>query len=192
MNFDSSASSPKQNNPADWSIEEINVWFEKMEWLNGWDVKPYGAFNKRDLAIYYHKNPERWEKAFQFLKLSDLKNLPIGKQELDGKNLFVAISEYTTKNKSEARYEAHKKYIDFQYVIEGEELIGLTTFEMVEVTEPYNEEKDVEFYSYDGGEYIKATPENLFVFFPNDVHRPSIKVEDNISVKKIVVKLKID
>lgn len=179
-------------NPEKWTDEVVNSWFEKQEWLNGWQVKPDDSVNKRNLAIYYHKNPRHWNQAFQFLNSSDLKNLPLGKQELEGKHLFISVDEYVSKDKIETRYESHKKYIDIQYVIEGEELMGLTTLDNVEITEPYSEEKDIAFYAFDGGEYIKATPGNFLVFFPEDVHRPMLKANENSRVKKIVVKILIE
>jgi YhcH/YjgK/YiaL family protein len=77
-------------------------------------------------------------------------------------------------------------------VIEGEELIGLTTLDKVTVKDPYSEEKDIAFYDFDGGKYIKATPEKFFLFFPEDVHRPSITTGDSVLVKKIVVKILIE
>lgn len=187
-----SACSTKQINPEKWSDEEVNSWFEKQEWLGGWRVQPDASVNKRSLAIHYHKNTRHWDQAFRFLKTADLKNMPLGKQELEGVHLFVSVDDYTTKNKNKTRYESHKKYIDIQYVIEGEELMGLTTLDKVEVTEPYNEEKDITFYSFEGGNYIKATPENFVVFFPEDVHRPVMKVNENSRVKKIVVKILIE
>jgi YhcH/YjgK/YiaL family protein len=183
------ACTSNSTNPEKWTDDEVNTWFEKQEWLNGWQVKPDESVNRRTLAVYYHKNSRHWDQAFQFLKSSDLKNLPLGKQELEGKHLFISVDEYVSKDKIETRYESHKKYIDIQYVIEGEELIGLTTLDNVEITEPYSVEKDITFYAFDGGEYLKATPGNFLIFFPEDVHRPMIKVNENSKVKKIVVKI---
>ena len=192
MIFAFSACTPKQENPEKWTDKELNAWFEKKEWLNGWDVKPDESINKRNFAIHYFKNSRHWNQAFEFLKSADLKNLPTGRQDLEGDHLYISVDEYTTKDKSETRYESHRKYIDIQYIIEGEELMGLTTLDKVEVTEPYNEEKDIAFYSFDGGEYIKAAPENFVLFFPEDAHRPMMKAEENSKVKKIVVKVMIE
>lgn len=184
--------SNNKENIEKWTDEEVNNWFEKQEWLGGWNVSPDASINKRDFVIYYHKNPRHWDQAFTFLKEADLANLPLGKQELEGKHLFVSVAEYFGKEKPEALYESHKKYIDIQYVIEGEELMGLTTLDNVKEKEPYNEENDIIFYEYDEGEYIKATPDNFVVFFPEDAHRPSIKTENNVPIKKIVVKILIE
>ncbi|WP_346855938.1 YhcH/YjgK/YiaL family protein [uncultured Draconibacterium sp.] len=178
--------------PEKWTDEEISAWFNNKEWLEGWNVQPDASINKRNFAIYYHKNPKQWKMAFRFLAQTDLTKLAVGKTELDGKNLFVSVDEYTTKDKSETRYEAHQKYIDIQYMISGEEQMGLCTHDKMAVTAAYDEKKDVEFYDYDGGNYLKATPQNFVVFFPDDVHRPCIKLNENIPIKKIVVKLSID
>lgn len=182
----------KKVDPTKWSDKEVNTWYENKEWLGGWDVTPDASINKRDFANYYHKNPRHWQQAFQFLKSANLNELPIGKQELEGEHLFVSVAEYYGKQKPDALYEAHKKYIDIQYIIEGEEIIGLTTLDKVTIKEAYNEEKDITFYDFEGGEYLKATPKNFFLFFPEDVHRPSITAGDSILIKKIVVKILIE
>jgi biofilm protein TabA len=182
----------KQGNPEKWTQDEVNSWFEKKDWLNGWQVQPDESINKRSLAIQYFKNKKHWDQAFTFLKTADLKNLPIGKQELEGDHLYISVDEYTTKDKSDTRYESHRKYIDIQYIIEGEEMMGLAPLDKVEVIEPYNAEKDIAFYQYDGGKYITATPKNFVIFFPTDAHRPTMKVNENSKVRKIVVKVMVE
>ena len=184
--------SAKQTNIEKWTDKEVEAWYEKQEWLGGWLVQPDASVNKRSLAVHYHNNPGRWDKAFQFLKTANLKEMALGKQELDGEHLFVSVDDYITKDKSETKYESHKKYIDIQYVIEGEELMGMTTLDKAKVSEPYNEEKDLAFYEFEGGEYIRTTPKNFVIFFPEDLHRPVMKVNENSRVKKIVVKILID
>ncbi len=186
------ACTEKNPNPEKWTDNKVNSWFEKKEWLGGWDVSPDNSINKRTFAVLYHKNPRHWDQAFHFLKTANLKELPLGKQELEGEHLFVSVQEYYGKAKTDALYESHRKYIDIQYVIEGEEIIGLTTLDKVTVKEPYNEGNDIAFYDFEGGDYLKATPKNFFLFFPEDAHRPSITAGDSILVKKIVVKILID
>lgn len=184
--------SDKSTDPSKWSDEEVNKWFGEKEWLQGWQVSPDASINKRNLAIHYLKNQRHWDQAFHFLKDADLKNLPLGKQELEGQHLFVSVAEYKPKQKSETRYESHQKYIDIQYVIAGKELMGITTADKVTVDEPYNAEKDLAFYKSEEGEFREATPGNFLVFFPDDIHRPSITTGDSTMVKKIVVKILIE
>lgn len=192
MMITGTACNEKNKNPEKWTDYEISSWFNKKEWLSGWNVLPDASINKRTFAVLYHKNPRHWDQAFHFLKSANLKELPLGIQELEGKHLFVNVQEYYGKAKSEALFESHKKYIDIQYVIEGEEIIGLTSIDKAKVKEQYNEDKDIAFYDSDEMEYRKATPENFFLFFPDDVHQPSITTWDSIQIKKIVVKILIE
>lgn len=146
-----------------------------------------------DVAVFKQhlaKYPERWNVAFDFLAKNDLKSLVPGRMDLN-EDVYVAVSEYTTKNIEDADYESHKKYIDLQYIVSGEEVIGLTrNKEVLEVKSPYVEEKDIEFYEYSGGDLLAATPDRYFIFFPEDVHKPCIKMNENSEVKKVVVKIK--
>ncbi len=176
--------------PSKWSDAQLNKWFSEGSWLGGWKVKPHPSVNKRSLAIQYFENKERWDKAFAFLKNTDLKSLPKGKVELDGQNLFYTIDSYTTKNLENTRFESHRQYIDIQYVYEGAELMGITSADKAVVTEPYK--PDIMFYSSEKGKYAEASPAEFLVFFPEDVHRPGVKAGENAEVKKLVIKIKID
>ena len=80
--------------------------------------------NLQNCAIYYgaHKN---FEKAFDFIKKVELENLPVGKYEIDGKDLYASVQEYNSKLETEAKNEGHRNYIDIQYVVCGEEVIDV-------------------------------------------------------------------
>ncbi len=114
------------NDPSTWSDKQINKWFEKGDWLNGWSAKPDASINRKAFAISYFQQKERWDKAFTFLKESDMTNMELKRYDLDGNNLYALLSEYMSKNEENARYEAHRKYLDIQYVVSGRELIGIT------------------------------------------------------------------
>jgi YhcH/YjgK/YiaL family protein len=179
--------------PASWSSAKIDKWFEKGEWLNGWTAIPDGSINRKEFATAYFKNKERWDKAFTYLKTTDLANLEVKRTEIDGINIYAPVTEYLTKNRGDVNFEAHRKYIDIQYVIKGEEMIGVAPMAMKDsVVVPYDETKDIEFLTVKEGSELKATPERFFLFFPSDIHRPSLTVNENSQVKKIVVKVKID
>jgi YhcH/YjgK/YiaL family protein len=182
-----------QGDPSTWSAEKLNQWFQNGEWHKGWAVTPDASTNKAALAKAYFKNPERWNKAFAFLKDKDLKTLEVKRHDIDGDNLYVIVSEYTTKNPQDARYEAHKKYIDIQYVITGKELIGFCPITLKDkVLQEYDPAKDIEFFSVKKESTGQANPSKFFIFFPEDAHMPSLKDGNNSQVKKAVVKLKID
>jgi YhcH/YjgK/YiaL family protein len=190
MNFIGCKSS---TDPAAWSNEKIDNWFEKGEWLNGWSVTPDASINRKEFAVAYFKNKERWDKAFTFLKDNDLSKLDVKRYDIDGNNLYAPITEYLTKNEEDARFEAHQQYVDIQYVISGVEIMGLTSMDQKnEVLVPYDPAKDVEFMTVSKFTDYKATPDRFFIFFPSDLHRPSLKDGQNSPVRKVVVKVKLD
>ena len=181
------------NDPSTWNKKQIDAWFEKGEWLNGWTVKPDATINRKTFAISYFQHKERWDKAFKFLKESDLQNMELKRYDLDGNNLYVLLSEYMSKNEEDARYEAHRKYLDIQYVVSGKELIGIAPLaQMKDILEPYSEVKDIMFMTVNPGTNYKAMPDRFFIFFPEDLHRPGLKDGENSPVRKAVVKVKID
>jgi len=185
--------SKSASDPATWSNKQIDRWFTKKEWAEGWSVTPDGSINRREFAVSYFKNRERWEKAFKFLKNIDLTKLEVKRYDIDGDNLFATVSEYMSKNEESAKFEAHRKYIDIQYVISGKEIINcapLTTVKEVIVT--YDATKDIEFVTVSKVVNYQATPSNFFIFFPGDAHRPGLKDGVNSMVRKIVVKVKVD
>lgn len=106
----------------------------------------------------------------------------------------VIVSEYKTKAVNEYGYEAHKKFIDIQYVLTGQEKVECSPIDKLKETKPYSEEIDAAFYTAD----INLQPSTLHlqpgyfaIFYQQDGHMPQLCVEEPMSVKKIVVKVEI-
>lgn len=182
----------KSKTPEQWSEKELGDWFSKGEWKQGWDALPDESVNQKEFARLYFENPERWDKAFQFLSDQNLAELEKGRYELEGADLFVNVDEYVTRNEEDVLFEAHKKYADIQVLVAGEEKIGILPLEKTTVTIPYDEEKDIMFLTADGKNYRIAKPGKFFLLFPEDAHRPTVKSSENSPVKKIVVKVRIN
>jgi YhcH/YjgK/YiaL family protein len=182
-----------QTDPSKWNSDQLNTWFAKGDWHKGWTVTPDPSINKTTLAKAYFKNPERWNKAFTFMKENDLKKLELKRYDIDGDNLYVALSEYNSKDPKTARFEAHKKYIDIQYVVSGNELICVAPLSSQDsILQKYDATKDIEFLSVKKGKMIEATPARFFIFFPEDAHMPGLMDKTSTPVRKAVVKIKID
>ncbi len=145
--------------------------------------------NIKNAQLYYGLS-ERIKKGLEFLQTADLASLPVGKQELDGKDLFIAVSEYNTKDVA-GDFEAHDKYIDVQYIVSGNERIDYAERALTEETIPYNPEKDV--VKIKCGRFIplSISAGQFAIFFPEDAHRPNVTDCVNAFVKKVVVKVKI-
>jgi len=122
-----------------------------------------------------------------FLAGADLLGLPIGRHEV-GLGAFAIMQEYETKPLSQGAFEAHRKYIDIQYVISGCEQIGWAPLPSLTETSDYDEEKDIQWFSGEGS--MLLVPAGTFMILrPNDAHRPCIQVGQQAHVRKVVVKV---
>ncbi|MBQ7800509.1 MAG: YhcH/YjgK/YiaL family protein [Oscillospiraceae bacterium] len=145
----------------------------------------------KNCKTYYgmHKN---FEKAFDFIKKAVSENLAVGKYELDGRELFASVQEYDSKTDEQAKNEAHKNYIDIQYVVSGTEIIESVEIEKATPNTEYNAEKDVMFYDKSEDAVTLILTEGEYaILYPQDVHRPGLCVGTPAPVKKIVVKVKL-
>ena len=106
----------------------------------------------------------------------------------------VIVSEYETKLENEYGYEAHKRFIDIQCVLKGEEKVSCSPIERLKETKHYNEEIDAAFYSADISYHptdLILQPGYFAIFFPQDGHMPQLCVYTPQVVKKVVVKVEI-
>lgn len=102
------------------------------------------------------------------------------------------VSEYETKKVNEYGFEAHKKFIDIQYVLKGEERVACIPIERLIGTKPYSEENDAAFYVTNCQAQEMIIGNGYFaIFFPQDGHMPQLCVEEPKMVKKVVVKVEI-
>jgi YhcH/YjgK/YiaL family protein len=139
-------------------------------------------------GLYLTIHP-RFKQAFDFLQNTDLLTLPLGKVELDGKNLFVNVVEITGKSADEVRLETHKNYIDIQMPISADEMMGwIPTNKLQLPIDSYNAEKDVAFFSDKASNFVTVKPGEFAIFFPTDGHQPGIS--EGV-VKKLIVKVLI-
>jgi len=129
-------------------------------------------------------------KALEFLENLKPNELTEGKIEIDGNKVFALISFYDTKNREDCFLESHKKYIDVQYVAEGEEYVGYVPFHFQKIEKEYNEEFDFMLFDAEPS-FIKFRRRMFAVFYPEDLHMPGIKIGERRPVKKIVVKVRV-
>ena len=131
--------------------------------------------------------------AIDWLKAGAWRELPLGKYQIQGDDVFALVQEYATKEPSACRFEAHRKYTDIQMLVTGREKIEVTDVASLQVQEPYK--PDIEFYSVpkrQGVQSLEMEPELAAIFFPEDAHRPSMRIADAAeTVKKVVVKVAI-
>jgi len=152
-------------------------------------LQPDASVNKRRLAVEYHEHKQRWDAAFAFIRKGDFL-LPVGDHELDGKDAFVRVVEYDSNDPSKVFYETHRQHADIQFLVSGEELIGQSDLSGASVKEVYDEAKDLELYNGTGGRNLLAKPGTFFIFFAGEGHRPGMKVNESVPVRKMVIKVR--
>ena len=178
-----------QSTTSNWSTHKAKKWFKKKEWLNGLAITPHSSIDKLQFAKQYQLNKAVWDKAFAYLKTTDLKTLANGRHVIDGENVYGIVTQAPTKDYDKTAFESHRKYIDLQYVITGEEKMAKAPVTSVTVSKPYEAAADIAYYSGEGKIYTVPAA-SFMLFFPTEAHRPNITPGGNKVVKKIVIKIK--
>lgn len=130
-------------------------------------------------------------KAFEYLRSTDLIALPTGKHVIDGDKLFALMQEYDTVSTEGQQLEAHKKYIDVQYMIHGAELVGHVLLNGQTASKAYDAEGDYHLFAEKPTFYSKMDAGTFMIFFPGDLHMPSLQIDEPAKVKKVVVKVAV-
>lgn len=128
--------------------------------------------------------------GLKFIAETDFSKIEPGKIVLNDNLLFASVSEYATKPAADCKLEAHKKYIDIQFIVSGEEKIGFTTLAGQTPSVPYNPEKDIVFYCEEVS-FLTLTSGTFAIFFPSDLHQPCVAATSPSNVKKVVVKVAV-
>lgn len=117
--------------------------------------------------------------------------MPEATVQLAGDDVFVNPVCFTTKPDEDCLYEAHERYADIHYILEGcEKIIVSDRAQVTEVT-AYSAARDIGFYRCDDGVVCVLHPGDFLVCFPQDAHRVAMQVEGPAPVKKLVGKLKM-
>ena len=149
--------------------------------------------NIKNANLYYDFS-KFIEVGLKYLENTDFSTVESGRYEILSDNVYALVQDYSSKLKSEGKFEAHKKYIDIQYVIKGEELMGVADVADFTYADDYSEAKDIVFLTPKENcnqNFVKVNENEFVIFTPNDAHMPSIAVEEPAYVKKVVVKVQV-
>ena len=139
--------------------------------------------------LYKAINPLLAE-GLKFIVENNFSQIEPGKFFLKDKLLYAMVNEYSTKPLEQCKLEAHKKYIDIQFMVSGEEQMGYTPLIDQKPSEEYNPEKDVVFYE-DEVSLFTVRKGHFAIFFPDDLHQPCIMLNGALPVRKVVVKVAV-
>jgi YhcH/YjgK/YiaL family protein len=138
-------------------------------------------------AIYTELHPLFIE-GFRFIR-EQAASASAGRYELSG-GAYVLVQQYDTKPLAGARFEAHRRFIDIQYIASGAELIYYANLEALQADD-YQPEKD--YQGLDGsGSALAMRAGDFAIFFPQDAHLPArMTAAGPEPVKKVVVKIPV-
>ena len=141
-----------------------------------------------NLRMYESLNPN-FSKAIDFILNTDLAALPLGRNEICGDDVFANVMEVQPRTKEEVPIEIHRKYIDIQLPITGDEVMGYTPIDELPAGE-YSDANDVTLYPVGmlAKDYINVKRSMFTIFFPQDGHAPAVTP---VKVKKVIVKVAV-
>ena len=139
------------------------------------------------LEFYASLNP-LFPKVVEFLENNDIRTMDPGKYEIEGKDLFLNITDAKGRTPDEAVLETHDKMIDIQIPLDYSETYGYTQRDALPAAE-YNVEKDItKIPDLAADSYVTCYPGMMAIFFPQDGHAPCISGAPEI--RKAIFKVK--
>lgn len=102
----------------------------------------------------------------------------------------ILVQDVTTTEAGSKLCEAHQTYLDIQYIVEGEEVVGWAPLDTLTLEGEFNTEKDIGRYA-GPVDYMRITEGNCYVVFPEDAHMPGVHLDKARNIKKLVFKLKV-
>ena len=147
-------------------------------------------YTNMDRILRYLGISETLDTAIRYLVSNDLTQLHMGRNEIDGDNVFVNRFDYNTMTEEEAIWEGHKKYGDIHVLLCGHEKIGVS--DAASLTYTCQKEAD-DFVGYEGSvqTWCPMTTHDLLIVFPEDVHKVKVIDGESAYVKKACFKFKV-
>lgn len=143
-----------------------------------------------NLKLYESVN-RNLKDVINYIENTDLYKLEVGKYKLNDEVNIIRES-YNTRHFEECYFEGHQKYLDLQIVLTGKEYFGYKNNKdsNINITQPYNEEKDIE--KYQANEFTKVIlTDNMFALvFPQDLHLGKLIFDNSQKVEKVIFKIK--
>jgi YhcH/YjgK/YiaL family protein len=113
-----------------------------------------------------------------------------GNYQLEGDDIFFFVVDENTKLVTECKSEIHRKYIDIQIVLAGEERFGYSLHPFKSITEDLLAVRDVAFSEDVVTEQFADLQVNDFIIFnAEQPHRPQIAVNEPMAIRKAIIKI---
>lgn len=140
---------------------------------------------------YAPLNP-RLAKGFAFLEQLPT-DIAIGRHDIDGEAVYALVQRYQTRPVAQMQLEAHRRYIDVQFLASGREVIHWAPLAgLAAATKPYDNVTDAALYSLPPDTMpVQLRAGQFAILFPDDAHAPCCAWGDPAEVLKVVVKIAV-
>jgi len=131
-----------------------------------------------------------FDKVIEFILRKDLKELPVGKYEIEGEKIFTIVDKGVGRKKEDSQLETHEKYIDIQLVLSGVDNMGWKAKAGCKLpSTDYDPKKDLQFFKDLPDIWFPCQNGMFIIFFPEDAHMPMISSDE---LHKVIVKVLVD
>ena len=129
-------------------------------------------------------------RALEIIRDTDFSAMEDGTYEVDGFDFRYMLQSYTLDAVKDIA-EAHKDFIDIQFIISGTEMMGVAP--LADMDEEVNARPEKDVWNYRGKlDWLTITGDRFVVFFPNDAHAPgSMPPDGPVDVRKCVFKIHV-
>ncbi len=131
----------------------------------------------------------RFKTLFEFVKSNNLLEMPLGRVEVDGDNIFINNVEIDGVAADKQLLEMHQLYIDIHILLRGEETIGWKSIDEIEnITKAYDEESECALSDDLPTSYTTLREGEFMIVYPEDPHAPAISEG---KIRKLIAKVRL-
>jgi biofilm protein TabA len=130
-----------------------------------------------------------FQRAFDYIRDTDLFNMAPGRHNIVGESLIIIVEHAQGKPKEHARLEAHRRYIDIQLVLDGDEVMGWKPLtDCLNPVSEHSEDRDIRFFDDAPASWVAVPPDHFCIFFPEDAHAPLV---GSGKIRKVIFKVAV-
>lgn len=148
-----------------------------------------------DNAAFYHGLGSRFVTALNYLQQTDLASLPDGKVNVQGEDVLAMVQSYDSRLATpQTQWESHRKFVDIQYIVQGDEKMGYCRLDELDITLPFDADKDVMLFKAKADthyDFVRVGAGMFTIFAPQDAHLPGMAIDQPVPVKKVVMKISL-
>lgn len=141
----------------------------------------------QDLKSYYGIS-KNLDKALAFLETCDLRTLSMGRNEVEGDQIFINRFNYETIPQEAGAFEAHEKHLDIHILLSGREQIGIGQTSQMEETGRDEENDGIDLHGT-AEQFLSMKPGRVLIAFPEDAHMVKVQWGESCLVEKAVMKV---